>query len=234
MHNRKHLTILPAVAIAAAAIAGCGSSTNGVESKSPKEIVSEAQKAAEGARSVRVTGSVASAAAPLSLDLQIKQSVGAKGKISEGPLSFELVRVGENVYIKGSSQFYKHFGGTEAAKLLQGKWLKAPAGSGEFRTLGGLTDIHALFDTLLAEERGASLARGATSTVNGQKVVAVQNKSKGGVLYVATTGKPFPIRVSKSGGTGGTVTFSDWNAPGTISAPAASETIDISKLRSGT
>lgn len=125
MHTRKLLTTLMATVLAGGGIAACGgSSTNGVESKSPTEIISAAQKAAESAKSVKVAGSVSSAGTALTLNLQIAQGRGAKGTISEGPLSFELIRMGSSVYIKGSAAFYEHFAGSEAAKLLQGKWLQ--------------------------------------------------------------------------------------------------------------
>lgn len=231
MGPRRLLSALSATILAAGAIAGCGSSsTNGVESKSPTEIVSAAQKAAESAKSVRVSGSVSTAGLKLSLDLQIAQGKGAKGSISEGPLSFELVRLGNSVYIKGSSAFYEHFAGGEAAKLLEGKWLQAPASTGEFATLGSLTDMHQLLTEVLGQSD--SLVKSGTSTVDGKKVVAVKDKSKESILYVATTGKPYPIQISKAGGTGGKVTFDEWDAPITITAPSGA--IDINKLKAGT
>lgn len=230
MRIRGPLTALSAAVLVVGAIAGCGgSSTNGVESKSPTEIVSAAQKAANSAKSVRVDGSVSTAGTQLTLDLQIAEGKGAKGSISEGPLSFELIRLGDSVYIKGSAAFYEHFAGSEAAKLLEGKWLQAPATSGEFATLGNLTDMSQLLSTVLGQH--GSLAKGGTSTVEGKKVVAVKDTSKGGVLYVATTGKPYPVQISKSGSTGGKVTFSEWDAPVTITAPTGA--INISKLKSG-
>lgn len=230
MRVRGHLTALSAAVLAAGAIAGCGgSSTNGVESKSPTEIVSAAQKAAESAKSVRVDGSVSTAGTQLTLDLQIAEGKGAKGSISEGPLSFELIRLGDSVYIKGSAAFYEHFAGSEAAKLLEGRWLQAPATSGEFATLGNLTNMSQLLSTVLGQH--GSLAKGGTSTIDGKSVVAVKDTTKGGVLYVATTGKPYPIRLSKSGSTGGKVTFGEWDAPVTITAPSGA--INISKLKAG-
>jgi hypothetical protein len=229
MHTRKLLTTLTAAVLAGATLAGCGgSSTNGVESKSPTEIISAAQKAAESAKSVRVTGSVSSAGTALTLNLQIGQGQGAKGTISEGPLSFELIRVGSSVYIKGSAAFYEHFAGSEAAKLLQGKWLQAPATSGEFAQLGSLTNMSQLLSTVLG--RHGSLSKTGTSTVEGKKVVGVKDASTGGVLYVATTGKPYPVQISKTGSTGGKVTFEDWDASLTITAPPGA--INIEKLKS--
>jgi hypothetical protein len=230
MHTRKLLITPVAIAILAMALAGCGSSsTNGVESKSPTEIISAAQKAAESAKSVRVAGSVSNAGTKLAINLQIVQGKGAKGTISEGPLSFELIRVGSKVYIKGSASFYQHFAGSEAAKLLEGRWLQAPATTGEFATLGSLTNMHQLLGTILGQQ--GSLSKGGTSRLDGKRVVAVKDKAKGGVLYVATTGKPYPIQISKSGSGGGKVTFDEWDAPVKIAAPASS--INIEKLKAG-
>lgn len=230
MHTRKLFTTISAVCLTAATLAGCGSSsTNGVESKSPAEIVSAAQKAAEEAKSVHVTGSVSSAGTKLAINLKILQGTGAEGTISEGPLSFDLIRVGDSVYLKGSAAFYEHFAGGEAAKLLQGRWLKAPATRGEFAPLGSLTDIPQLLTTVIGQH--GSLQKRGTSTVDGKKVVAVRDANTGGVLYVATTGKPYPIQLTKTGGTGGKVTFESWGAPVSIAAP--SDSIDIEKLKAG-
>ena len=63
-----------------------------------------------------------------------------------------------------------------------------------------LTDIHPLFAQLLSPH-GKKLKTGAVSTVAGQKVVAVTGGD--GTLYVATTGKPYPLELFKGGSNGG-------------------------------
>jgi hypothetical protein len=230
MYTRKlHITLAAAISIAVA-LAGCGgSSSNGVESKSPKQIVAAAQKAAEEAKSVHVTGLVNTTGGKLSLDLHLTRGMGAKGSISQGPLSFQLVQVGENVYIKGGAAFYEHFAGSEAARLLQGKWLKAPASTAQFASLTSLANMHRLFTSALGPV--ATFSKAGTTTINGQKVVAVTDNFKGGHLYVATTGKPYPVQISRSGSSGGKVEFGEWAAPVSITAP--SNAIDISKLKTG-
>ena len=62
------------------------------------------------------------------------------------------------------------------------------------------------------------------------RAIAVDDVSEGGTLYVAATGKPYPIEVVKDGGKGGTVVFDRWNEPVTLVAPA--DAIDITKLQS--
>jgi hypothetical protein len=65
--------------------------------------------------------------------------------------------------------------------------------------------------------------------VDGQKVVAVTDKTKGGTLYVATTGKPYPVQISKPGAGGGRVVFDHWNASVALTAPA--NAIDLTQLQ---
>jgi hypothetical protein len=75
--------------------------------------------------------------------------------------------------------------------------------------------------------------KGKTSTINGQQVIAIKGASSsdnsGGTVYVATTGKPYIIRVS---GGGTTLTFSNYNRPVNPSVPANS--INISTLGGST
>lgn len=81
-------------------------------------------------------------------------------------------------------------------------------------------------DTTLLQH--GTLTKGATTTIAGQKVLAVTDASKGGTLYVATTGPPYPVAVSKDGTSSGRVLFSNWNAPVSVLAPA--NAIDITQL----
>ena len=53
----------------------------------------------------------------------------------------------------------------------------------------------------------------AHRTINGQKAVAINDTTKGGTLYVSTTGTPYPIQISKTGSEAGIVKFENWNSP---------------------
>ena len=59
----------------------------------------------------------------------------------------------------------------------------------------------------------------------------LKDTTKGGTLYVAATGKPFPLQITKEGKESGKVTFSRWDQPVTLTAPSGA--IDISKLQNG-
>jgi len=226
--------LLPPAALLASTIliAGCGSSSssssgNGVASKSPSEILAAAKTAAQSASSVHVAGSLNSGATPLTLDLDLASGRGGRGQISEGGLSFELIVIDNTVYIKGSPAFYSHFGGSAAAQLFQGKWLKAPTTSGELASLASLTNLGKLLAEALASSD--TLVKGPTTTVAGQQVVELKDTTKTGSLYVATTGQPYPIEIVKRGAETGHVSFTRWNASVTLAAPAAA--VDLSQLQ---
>lgn len=210
---------------------GCGGSSSagsGLAAKSPTEIVAAAKSAADGAASVHVAGSIAEGV-PLSIDMQLLAGKGGRGHITQNGLTFELITLGDTLYIKGNPAFYRHIGGAAAAQLFQGKWLKAPAAAGQFAPITGLTDLRRLIDTTLASH--GTLTKGAATTVGGRKVVAVKDASKGGVLYVAATGKPFPAEVARAGANGGHIVFDRWNEAVTISPPL--NAINLTQLQAG-
>jgi hypothetical protein len=220
-----------AVLVVSTALVGCGSSSsgNGIASKSPTQIVAAAKAAADGAATVHVSGTVRSEAKPLTIDMELVKGKGGRGRITLEGTSISLVRVGGSVYINGSQAFYRRIAGAAAARLLQGKWLKAPENSGNFASLASLTDLAKLIDTTLASH--GKLARDASKTIDGQKVVAVTDVSQGGTLYVAAAGTPFPIEIVKDGGSGGKITFDRWDKPVSLNAPA--NAININQLQNG-
>jgi hypothetical protein len=216
------------VVLALCVLAGCGgSSGNGIASKSATQILSESKAAADSASSVHVSGSIKSGAVPVTIDLDLAAGKGARGEISENGASFKLILVGGTAYISGSPAFYRSLGGSAAAQLLDGKWLRASATSGEFASFGSLANMTQLINTTLAAH--GVLVKGATSTVNGQRAIAVTDTAKSGTLYVATTGKPYPVAIAKGGSESGTILFGNWNRPVTIVAP--SNSVDLSGLK---
>jgi len=219
---KRVLALLP---LAAVLLAGCGGTkSNGEASKSASQVVADAKAAAITATSVHVSGSGTNAGSPISLDLYLVAGKGGKGTITLSGLTFQIVRIGDTAYFKGSSTFWRHFGGSAAAALLQGRWLKAPATSGRFSSFTPLTDLGRLFDAIIAPTD--TLVNEGTQKVNGVSVVAIKDSTKSGTLYVAATGKPYPVSVAK--GSSGSITFDSWNAAVTLNAPP--NAVDISAL----
>jgi hypothetical protein len=211
---------------ALAACGGSGGSGNGVAGKPPDTIVQEANNAIAHASSVHVSGSISSNSVPLTLDLNLVAGKGGRGKLSEGGLTFRVITVGPDVYIQGTPGFWAHFAGAAVARTLDGQWLKASA-SGQFAPIASLTNMQLLFGKVLLSH--GDLQKVGTSTVNGQPVVGVRDSKAGGILYVATTGQPYPVEVVKGGSGAGRIVFDQINQPVALAAPAHSR--DLSQLR---
>jgi hypothetical protein len=224
-----------ALILTAVLLAGCGSGhqkaqSNGEASKPANQVLANAKAAATAADSVHVSGSLVSGGTPIKLDLSMAGARGAKGSMATNGLSFNLIRIGDSLYIKGSDEFYKHFAGAAVAQLLHGRWLKASATQGQLKSLAPLTNIGALFAGISANH-GKLENKGATA-FQGQRVVEIRDTSDNSKLYVAATGKPYPVAiVGGKQNQSGTISFGDWNSHVSLSAP--SNALDISKLGVG-
>ena len=219
----------------AALLAGCGghgksAKPNGEASKPADRVLADAKAAATSASSAHVSGNIESGGTPIKLDLSTARGKGAKGSMSTNGLKFDLVRIGDTLYIRGSDAFYKHFAGAAIAQLLHGKWLKASATHGRLQSLAPLTSLGALFAGISSQH--GKLVNDGKTTYHGDEVVAIRDKSDNSKLYVAATGKPYPVAiVGGKKGQSGTIAFDDWNKPVSLSAPSGA--IDISKLGGG-
>jgi hypothetical protein len=215
---------VPALALVLTAVllTGCGGSKkaakpNGEASKPADRVLADAVSAAKSASSVHVSGHIVSSGSPVSLDLTMERGTGATGSMSTNGLSFDLVRIGSTFYIRGSDAFWKHFAGSGVAQLMHGKWLKGTT-TGRFAPLASLTAPGKLFARL--SQKHGRLANKGAATYNGQKVVEIDDATKGGKLYVAATGKPYPVAaVGTKKSESGTITFDRWDASVSVTAP---------------
>jgi len=58
--------------------------------------------------------------------------------------------------------------------------------------------------------------------------VAIVDTTKGGTLYVAASGTPYPVALVKSGNSAGSIEFSNWNQSVTLTAPKGA--LDLSQF----
>jgi hypothetical protein len=218
--------------LTAVLLAGCGSSgksakSNGEESKPAARVLADAKAAATSASSAHVSGSIQSEGTPITLDLSTARGKGAKGSMSTSGLKFDLVRIGDTLYIRGSDEFLKHFAGGAVAQLLHDKWLKASATHGRLKSLAPLTSLGALFEGVSANQ--GKLVNDGKKTYKGDAVVVIRDTSDNSKLYVEATGKPYPVAiVGAKKGESGTITFGDWNKSVSLTAPDGA--IDISQF----
>ena len=240
MRRTPTRTALAVVAVASAAVlTACGSTSagsaaggagsskaasstaNGVEKLSADQILAKAQSAAAAATSVHVAGK----AATLSLDLRI----GAKAsdaKVGTGAGMVEAIWVGGSYYLRADAKTWASLGNAKAASRLAGKYVRVNESMAT--SYKSFTSMSEFFTGMLKPT--GKVTKGAVQTIDGQRAIALTDTSDGSLLYIALDGQPYPLKTSKSGADGGSVTFSDWNKPGTVAAPAAADVVNLAKL----
>jgi hypothetical protein len=167
--------------------------TNGIASQSPAAIVAAATSAIDGVSAVHVAGSAVDNGTSLSLDLNLVAGTGGEGTVTLGGLSFQFVVIGGEGYFKASAAFWKRYANAAIAQLVENRWFKAPT-DGDFASFTDFSNINELFGGLLGSH--GKLAKGPLTTVRAQPVIPLVSEGNGGVLYVAATGKPYPVEIA--------------------------------------
>jgi hypothetical protein len=208
-------------------LAGCGSSDNGVASKPAQQILEASRSAAQKASSVHVVAiSKLLKARPLNLDATLAKDQ-ARAHLSFFGLVFEVIRVGDTVYLKGNPAFNARLEATRGVKVPSGVWLKGTAAS--LGQVASFTNVKKELPLILSGT--GAISKGQRVKVDGQPAIILKETRKlyTGTLYVATTGEPYPLQLLKQGRETGKTTFSGWNQPVTVTAP--SNTVEISQLQ---
>jgi hypothetical protein len=201
--------------VASLAAAACGSAApNGVASKSVPQILAAVNTAVRSARSVHVVGGLGSGPTQIALDLVLVTGVGGGGTLSENGLSARFVRVGTRSYLEAGPAFWHLYLGANGRRLA-GRWIEAPARGSLLAALTRFTTIPALVAQIIP---ASGLRKQRMTTVKGKRAFTLIGSS-GGVLYVAATGRPYPLLVRAGVGETGAIRFEGWDAPYRIAAP---------------
>ncbi|MEU5048336.1 hypothetical protein [Streptomyces sp. NPDC021096] len=231
-----------------AALTACGggedpdAGTNGVGKLEATAIQDKARAAARGAETVHLSGNVVSQGRTYRLDMRLKKN-GGTGRVSSSNASaFELLRVGDALYLKAPAGFWSR-GATPspsakaaptakadaaaAAGKLDDKYVKVPADDPSYQQLKGFTDKDVLLDGLIGLH--GTLARGDHGTVGGVRTIRVTGaKGGGGTLDVSLVGTPYPLRVQRAGGAG-QLELDGWGKDFALAVPTKEQTVDYGK-----
>jgi hypothetical protein len=208
--------------------------TNGVGRLSAGKIQGKTRTAAESAEAVRVHGSVVSGGRTYALDMRLKAD-GGEGTVTTKGTTFQLLRVGEQLFVKADAEFWSHGegqggegqGDAAAASKLGGKFVKVPQADPAYKKFSGFTDKGVLLDGLLTLH--GTLATDGHQEQAGVRTIRITgDKGSGGALEVSLEGKPYPLRLERAGGAG-TLTFSAWGQDFALREPERNETVDYGR-----
>jgi hypothetical protein len=230
------MTAMCALAVTGVAVlTGCGADdpdagTNGVGKLSADKIQARTRAAADTAPAVRLAGTVVTSGRTYQLDMRLKAD-GGTGSVTSQGAAFQLLRVGQQLYLKAGSDFWSHAGdggaGDGTAGKLDGKYVKVPQQDPAYKKFSGFTDKSVLLDGLLTLH--GSLATDGHHDQSGTPTIRITgDKGSGGTLDVSLKGTPYPLRLVRAGGAG-TLSFSDWGKDFTVTEPSKDDTVDYGR-----
>ncbi|MFJ1754592.1 hypothetical protein [Kitasatospora sp. NPDC088134] len=217
----------PASAASTTAAAGAD---NGVGQLSAPEALQRAVRALKDAGAVRAVGTVSGGGSQISMDLRMDTVGSCTGTLTQsGTGSFQVVKSGQQLWVKPDLAFWQSHGGSAAAELVGDRYLKTTADNADFAEIGDLCNLGTLADQIGTGK--TDLAKGAPTTVQGRPALTLTNSASTGTgtLYVASTGSPVPLRLEKATGT---VDFSDFGTPVPTATPGPAQSLDLDQLQS--
>jgi hypothetical protein len=229
--GRRLLAAAIMCATLGAGLAGYGTASAATSSSplsglSADQIATKAVADLKAASTVHVTGDVSSSGQTYDLDLTLVRAQGCTGTMAvAGTGSFKLIAIGNQVWIKPDQQFWQKEGATAAVlNVVSGKYLKVKATS-QLGSLSGFCQPSQLAGSF--GRPAAGLVKGTTTTISGQQALQIKDTGDSASILVSDTAKPQILRLS--GGSQGTIDFSSYNSPVTLTAPPAADTLDGAK-----
>jgi hypothetical protein len=247
---RKPLALAVASVAGAALVASCSSSktagvgqaasptstsaastsASGVDSAALKQKVVAAMQAAQ---QFRLTGDTTDDEGQrITFDIHFGPHQTA-GSITQGQTGkIELINPGgPSLYFKAPDALWRKEGGEAAVALLHDKWVKVPANDQRFDDIAKAFDKDSFLAELTSSDSNSEeLHKVGTTTVDGKLAVQYESISDHTRMFIAASGPPVLLKLTRAGRDGGTVTFSDYDKPYAFAPPPADQTVDFAQL----
>ena len=243
MPSKSSTVALAGLMVAAATLAGCqndktgtaepaapppaSSAPAGTAALSADEILQRAQNALTTAGSYRAEGTLNQQGQQTRIDLRVSGQDFAT-TMAFGKAEVELLATGGKKYLRPNEQFWVMSTdarqGKVLARVLGGKWV---TGAEKDQSFADLFSIGSAAEFL---KPTGPVSKGERREIGGAPAIGlVDSGDPDSVLYVATTGEPYPLQLTGKGGS--ELTFSDFGAGfDALEAPAAGQVVDLGQL----
>ncbi|MCU1676895.1 MAG: lipoprotein [Frankiales bacterium] len=193
--------------------------TTGYDATDAARIVSDMTAAVADATSVRYDGTIDQRGTPIAVAMTVGRDA-ARGTVDFGGGRISLLRAAGVLFLMAPTAVWRAQGVTDAPRLkrIDGKWVRlGPADAARFRVF---TDLPYLLSGF--EQPGYAVM--GPRAVDGVPAVELRDAT-GTVLTVAGEAPHVPLTVTSAQGKG-SLTFTRWNAPFTVTAPP--DAVDLS------
>ncbi|MFI6586467.1 hypothetical protein [Embleya sp. NPDC050493] len=214
----------------------CSKEETGLGTESADSIAGKSKAAAARAGAVHVQGVWKIQSQEFRIDLRLKRE-GGVGTVVTADSTIELLRINEDLFVRGDARLYQGRDGRggadveQSAQALRDKFVKVPPADPSYARLSGFTRMQDMMTDLIRlngklKKDGREKVRGAESL----KLVA--DRGRGGELRVALHGVPFPLKYIPSPG-GGALELFEFDQDFPLVLPKAEDTVDYGTLTDG-
>ncbi|MFF9672238.1 hypothetical protein ACF1GS_11085 [Streptomyces eurythermus] len=210
------------------------------DTMTPEQIRQQSIAAAKNAASMRWVGTFTSDGRQMEVDLAVDVHGNCEGTVNRDSV-MHIIKKGSLVYFKAEETFWRTsfsrgMTAEETEKMVgifTGRWVKPPRGMS--KVLGNMCDtVHARTEALSpAPTSDVSLTRESDTAVDGRPaaVLVERTATDTTTAYVAKKGKPYPLRITITGGDAPfDITFTDQDKPVDTTPPPRDEILDPTKL----
>ncbi|WP_034087706.1 hypothetical protein [Streptacidiphilus albus] len=193
-------------------------------------IATNAEDAQSLATSVHVTGGEANAVPHTTVDVRIAGDKGCQGTATTaGAGSYQVVVIGSDIWVKPDLALWRTMGGGSPAaqQLLSGKYFKSSLSDTKMRLFAEVCSLNSI--VVSSMQHAAISTVGPVTTFAGTKALTLLDPLDNATILVSDTAAPEVLQVTDSGAKAATTTFSDYNAPLTLTPPPADETVSAAE-----
>ena len=220
-------------ATSSAAAPSAASTADPLASLSAKQVAAKVIADAKAAASLTLAGSITQSSGTETINMAIKPGKGCTGTLGAGSHgSFKLTKIGDTIYLNPDKKFWESNAGATAAQaiaLVNGRYLKVSATDKTVGSLATICDMGQMFST---GGKADTLKKGKVTTLDGTRVLALNDTSEDTVSYVTDTSKPqlFEMTAPKGAKNGSGKITVTYDTPVTLTAPPASQVLDGAQL----
>lgn len=221
--------------------AGAVRADDDIDTLSARQIADRSREALLSAHSLHLStrGDFDGRGTSTTVDLVLDRDGNCNGSLHLGRDrgSVRIVRRGDTVWIKPDAVFWKRQApdvGDAFAAILASHYTKGSASDPRLRNLASTCDLDTFRNAVSgnATKAKGTLTKGRKTTLGGASVIPLVRMDKGRKLtmYVSATGKPYPLRITATGGSpkaNATMNFSAFDKPVPTATPSPEETFDI-------
>jgi hypothetical protein len=209
---------------------------SGLGGEPPDTIADKSRTAASAATAVHVQGVWKIQSQEFRIDLRLKRE-GGVGTVVTADSTIELLRIGEDLFVRGDARLYQARDGRggpeveQSAALLRDKFVKVHPNDPSYARLAGFTRMQDMITDLI--RLNGKLKKDGREKVRGTETLKiVADRGRGGELRVALSGTPFPLKYVPAPHSGSLELF-EYDQDFPLVLPKAEEVVDYGSLTDG-